>query len=223
MEATDVTPSRLVAAQQAASDFVRQLPNEFKVGVVSFAGTARVLAAPTTDRAAVLDTLSTLKTDRGTAAGDGILAALNAIAADRPPADPADANAKSAVTGIPTRIVLLSDGLTTVGGAGTPVDQAVAAAKDQGVPVTTISFGTPSGVIQFDGAPLPVPSDGSLLQQIATDTGGVAFQAATGDELRRVYADVGRRITYTVHQRDLTMLFVGGQIGWNAQQQFERV
>ena len=57
-----------------------------------------------------------------------------------------------------------------------------------------------------------VPADGALLEQIANDTGGVAFQAATGDELRRVYADVGRRITYTVHQRDLTMVFVGGAL-----------
>jgi Ca-activated chloride channel family protein len=54
-----------------------------------------------------------------------------------------------------------------------------------------------------------VPVDGALLAQIARDTGGTSFQAATGDELRQVYKDVGRRITYTVHQRDLTMLFVG--------------
>src|SRR4051812_26298805 len=213
MEATDVTPSRLVAAQQAASDFVRQLPSDFKVGVVSFAGTARVLAAPTTDRASVLDTLTTLKTARGTAAGDGILAALNAIAADKPETDPAaTGNAKASVEGTPTRIVLLSDGLTTVGGAGTPVTQAVDAAKEQGVPVTTISFGTPSGTIEFDGAPLAVPADGALLSQIAQDTGGVAFQAATGDQLRKVYEDVGRRITYTQHQRDLTMLFIAAAL-----------
>jgi Ca-activated chloride channel family protein len=213
MEATDVTPSRLDAAKKAAADFVNQLPSDFKVGLVSFSGTARVLAAPTTDRNTVLETLATLKTDRGTAAGDGIMAALNAIAADKPPVDPAQgSNAKQDVEGTPTRIVLLSDGLTTVGGAGTPIDQAVDAAKEQGVPVTTISFGTPSGVIQFDGAPLPVPADGALLEQIAQDTGGVAFQAATGAELRQVYEDVGRRITYTVQQRDLTMLFVGAAL-----------
>src|SRR5207248_2271594 len=129
-----------------ASDFVRQLPNDFRVGVVSFAGTAQVLAAPTTDRVAVLETLANLHTARGTAAGDGILAALNAIAADRPASDPAGGNTTTDVSGIPTRIVLLSDGLTTIGGAGTPIDRAVAAAKQQGVPVTTISFGTPSGV-----------------------------------------------------------------------------
>jgi len=49
---TVVTPSRLVAAQNAASDFVRQLPSEFRVGLVSFSGVAQVLATPTTDRAA---------------------------------------------------------------------------------------------------------------------------------------------------------------------------
>jgi Ca-activated chloride channel family protein len=211
MEATDVTPSRLVAAQKAASEFVRQLPNDFRVGVVSFAGTARVAAAPTTDRAAVLDTLANLHTDRGTAAGDAILAALNAIGAANPATGSGTngANGGTKVQGQPARIVLLSDGLASVGGAGTPIPQAIDAARQAGVPVSTISFGTPSGVIQFDGAPLAVPVDGALLSQIARDTGGTAFQAATASELRQVYQDVGRRITYTVHQRDLTMLFVG--------------
>jgi Ca-activated chloride channel family protein len=162
----------------------------------------------------VLDTLANLHTDRGTAAGDAILAALNAIAADQPQGTGTGTSSNGSSTsttvqGRPARIVLLSDGLASVGGAGAPVSQAVAAAQKAGVPVTTISFGTPSGVIQFDGAPLAVPVDGALLAQIAKDTGGTAFQAASGDELRQVYKDVGRRITYTVHERDLTMLFVG--------------
>src|SRR5215218_2637380 len=62
MEATDVTPSRIVAAKAAAADFVRQLPAEFKVGVVTFSGTARVLSAPTEDRAVVTDILANLQT-----------------------------------------------------------------------------------------------------------------------------------------------------------------
>jgi Ca-activated chloride channel family protein len=207
MEATDVAPSRLVAAQNAAADFVRQLPPDYRVGVVAFSGTASVLSAPTTDRIAVLNILAALETGRGTAAGDAILASLNAIAADA--AATGGAAGTTRVEGTPTRIVLLSDGLASVGQAGAPLSQAVDAAKQQGVPVTTISFGTPSGVIQFDGAPLPVPADGAVLAQIASDTGGTAFRAASGNELRRVYTDIGRRITFTVRKQDLTMLFVG--------------
>jgi Ca-activated chloride channel family protein len=202
MEAIDVSPSRLVAAKAAASDFVEKLPEDFEVGLVSFAGAAHLLSAPTKDRAVVLGTLESLQTDRGTAAGDGIIAALDAIAAQ------AATQQADKVEGVPARIVLLSDGLASVGTAGTPIAEAVAKATEQSVPITTISFGTANGTIMFDGGVLPVPADGALLSEIAKETGGTAFEATTADQLRSVYQDVGRRISYTTEQRDLALLFV---------------
>ena len=53
MAATDVSPTRLAAAQSAANDFVDRLPAGFKVGLVAFSTAPRTLVEPTTDRAAV--------------------------------------------------------------------------------------------------------------------------------------------------------------------------
>jgi len=94
-------------------------------------------------------------------------------------------------------------------GAGTPIAQAVDAANQQGVPVTNDLVRHTVGRDPVRRRPSRVPQHGALLAQIASDTGGTSFQAATGDELRRVYQDVGRRITLHPYQRDLTMLFIG--------------
>ena len=51
MIATDVSPTRLDAAKQAAETFVKQLPAGFRVGLVAFSTDARLVVAPTTDRA----------------------------------------------------------------------------------------------------------------------------------------------------------------------------
>jgi Ca-activated chloride channel family protein len=197
MQATDVSPSRLEAAVSAARSFVGDLPSSLEVGLVAFDRTARVLATPTTDHRAVSDTLSRLTTGPGTATGDAIEAALAAI--DAANGDVANTTKPSAA------IVLLSDGVTTV---GQPIEEAAAAAADEKVPVTTIAFGTDAGTVDVQGRTVPVPADQTSMTTVAEATGGRFFEAASARELRSIYADIGTRVGYSVEQREIGMTFV---------------
>src|SRR3954452_1156224 len=204
MEADDVNPSRLEAAQAAATAFVEQLPPKINVGLVSFDGTARVDVTPTTDRDAVKRAINRLELHEGTAIGEAILSSLNAIE---------DLNQQDDATNeqVPGRIVLMSDGKTTV---GRPNEEGVAAANDAKVPVSTIAFGTDHGEITVpqEPLPIPVPVDKDALQEIADQTNGAFFTATSESELQKVYADIGSSIGFDVEQRDVTVWFVGAAL-----------
>jgi Ca-activated chloride channel homolog len=102
---------------------------------------------------------------------------------------------------------VMSDGETTM---GTPNDEAASAAADAGVPVDTIAFGTPEGVIEDGGGGTePVPVQPEPLADIARTTGGEAFEAGSLDELTEVYADIGRVVGYETVRRDVGAWFVG--------------
>jgi Ca-activated chloride channel homolog len=107
----------------------------------------------------------------------------------------------------PARIVLLSDGYSTVGREAT---QAVDAANAAQVPVSTIAFGTDYGTLDLNGETVPVPVDRSTLEQIADDTGGSYSEAATAQELEQVYEDLGSQIGYTSEPHDISPWFVRG-------------
>ena len=208
MEATDVAPSRLEASIKAAQGFVDDLPPTFSVGLVSFAGTAAVLAAPTTDHASVKRAIADLQLGRGTAAGDAIEAALAAIKtaqaaiddnlADRTPA--VDSNEPTSAS-----IVLLSDGGTTTG--SDPFDAATAAGEAN-VPVSTITYGTEQGEVTIQGETVPVPPDAASMKQIADLSGGKAFDATNTSELDSVYQSISGLVGHTTEQRELVVWFL---------------
>lgn len=192
MAATDVAPTRLAAAKEAGKQFADELTPGINLGLVTFAGTATLLMAPTPDHAAVKASIDTLKPAERTATGEGIFTALQAIAAtvavlgggDGPP---------------PARIVLESDGKETVPGdpdAPRGAFTAARAAKDQRVGISTISFGTPDGVVGLGGEQIPVPVDDSTLQKISEISGGQTFHADSLDQLESVYAALQRVIGY---------------------------
>ena len=203
MDATDVEPDRLRAAVDAAGAFVDDLPDSVEVGLVAFDRSARLLATPTADHAAVANRIRTLTTGPGTAAGEAVFVALDAIAGAqealgaRPPSDPERPVAA---------IVLLSDGVTTV---GRPVQSAAEEASRQRVPITTIAFGTDDGTVEVQGQVIRVPADRETMSAVADFTGGSFFEAASRDQLRSVYDDIGGRVGYTTEQREIGMAFVG--------------
>ena len=197
MQATDVEPTRLQAATEAALSFVDDLPDRLRLGLVAFDRTTRVISPPTTDHATVETGIRTLTTGPGTAAGDAIFVALDAITASGG-AGTTDGRTTAA-------IVLLSDGVTTV---GSTVDEAAQAAVEQGIPVTTIAFGTEAGTVDFAGRVIPVPADPVAMTSLAETTGGAFFEAASGEELKGVYDDIGSRVGYTTEQREMGMTFV---------------
>ena len=202
MRAEDVTPNRLEAAQAAAKEFVSLLPPRINLGLVTFSGTASVAVAPTTDRASVLRAIDTLELAERTAIGEAIFSCLDAVKtfqAQLQGTDPAEGDA-------PARIVLMSDGSNTWGRSP---EQAVGAAKQADIPVSTIAFGTDTGFIDLEGQRVVVPVDHDKLRQIADGTGGSYYAAASAEELSNVYRDLGSQIGYTTERREITTWFVG--------------
>lgn len=194
MAATDVAPNRFEVAKQAAVEFVRDLPEKFNVGLVSFARTANVVAAPSTNHQATVDAINGLQLNDSTAIGDAVLAGLQAVRTIDPDDPP------------PSRIVLLSDGGNT---AGSPIDQAAEAASQAGVPVSTIAYGTAEGTVNLEGRDIPVPADTEALQGLADATNGTFYQAANNDQLRDVYSDLQSSIGWTTESREVTNLVAG--------------
>jgi len=204
MSATDVSPSRLEAAQSAAGSFVDQVPDGLRVALVSFSDTAQTLQTPTTDHDAVQGALKTLEPLNGTATGAGLNAALDALEL---PSDGTSAHP-------PAAIVLLSDGKAT---DGSSADLAAAEARRQKVPIYTVALGTPGGTIEQpdrSGATntVPVPPDAEALKRIADRSGGVAFRAEDADELSGVYERLGSQIGSRREQQEITSLFAGGAL-----------
>ena len=199
MQATDIQPDRFRAMQSAGKEFVDVLPDRINLGLVSFAGTATTLVQPTTDRAAVANAIDNLDLAESTAIGEAIFTSLTAIENFQSTVEAGDAEPP------PARIVLLSDGQTTVGREDT---QAIAAAQDAGVPVSTIAFGTDYGTLELEGETVPVPVDRAALEEIADQTGGSYSEAASAAELEEVYADLGSQIGYTTEPQDISPRFV---------------
>jgi Ca-activated chloride channel family protein len=212
MQATDVAPTRLAAAQAAAKSFVQELPATINLGLESFAGTAAVLVSPTTDRNAVLSAIDGLKLAESTATGEAIFSALQSIDAfsRSVPGDSAGPP--------PARIVLMSDGKQTVpgpDGENEPRGSFTAArqASAAKVPVSTIAFGTTWGTIDISGQQTPVPVDDSSLREIATLSGGQSFTAASEDELRQAYGKLRDQVGYETKQIDVSKpWFIAGTL-----------
>ncbi len=202
MEATDVTPTRLKAAKAAAKQFAHLLPKQINLGLVSFAGTPTVDVSPTTNRDSVTRAIDNLQLAQSTATGDAIIAALGALRSFRAQLPTGNGQLKP----VPSKIVMLSDGARTV---GRPVSDAIQAAQKARVPVSTIAFGTAEGSIELEGQQQQVPVDTETMKEIAKGTGGSYHSAASADELRAVYRDLGSQIGYTTQHREVTVWAVG--------------
>jgi Ca-activated chloride channel family protein len=198
MRATDIEPNRLAAAQVAAKQFADELTAGINLGLIAYAGTATVLVSPTTNRDATKQAIDKLQVADRTATGEGIFTALQAIATvgavigggDTPP---------------PARIVLFSDGKETVpSNPDNPKGAYTAArtAKDQGVPISTISFGTPYGYVEINNQRQPVPVDDETMKKVAQLSGGQSYSASNLSELKSVYSTLQQQIGYETIRGD---------------------
>jgi Ca-activated chloride channel family protein len=197
MMAEDVPPNRIDAAKAAAADFVSELPEEYNVGLVSFAGYASVVVPPTKNRAEVATAINGLTLAEATATGDAVFASLQAVQQVMP-----DESGQLA----PARILLMSDGYRT---AGRTVEEAAEAAAAAEIPVSTVAFGTDEGVIELDEELVSVPVDRDALSFLAEETGGDYYEAVTAEQLRSVYEDMGSSLGYRTIAEDVSQWFIG--------------
>jgi len=200
MTATDIQPSRLVAAKRAARRFVDEVPDRLNVGLLAFNSTPRVLQSPTRDRDVVKAAIDSMQPSGGTATGEAIGSATSVLrtggGGGRPPA----------------AIVLLSDGKSTSG--RDPVAAARAAARLR-VPVYTVVLGTDQGTItvpRADGgtATRNVPPDRAALAEIAQVSGGKGYTAQTASGLKEIYESLGSQLGHEKQKREITSAVTGG-------------
>ena len=227
MRATDVKPSRMVAAQEAARAFVAEQPKTTRIGVVSFAATASVVQSPTHSHEDILAAIERFTLQRGTAVGSGILVSLKMIfpdvefdlrasnprgtpqrnAALDPSREPDKAPPKPVAPGSYTgaAIILLTDGQTTTG--PDPIESARIAA-DRGVRVYTVGIGTANGeIIGAEGWSMRVRLDEESLKTIANLTRAEYFYAGTAADLQKIYQNLNTRIFLEQKETEITALF----------------
>jgi Ca-activated chloride channel family protein len=215
MVADDVSPTRLDAAKAAVHTFLDDLPPKFRVGMVTFAAEAEVVAPVTTDRELVRTSLDFLVPLRGTAIGDAVArAAEEARDAVGPERDRRLASVRTAAapsgSAPPAAVLLLSDGFQTAGILD-PLDGA-ARARELGIPVYTIALGTDEGIVEFGFGPerrvIPVPPDRESLRRIAETTNGRYFDAPTAEALQSAYAELGSLLAREPGETEATFAFL---------------
>jgi Ca-activated chloride channel homolog len=209
MVANDVEPSRLSAAQDAVRKFIGKLPGRFRVGMVSFASQARVAMPITDDRDLAKQGVENLNAFGGTAIGDAIGRSLQLLQESGRAAGVNVLPAGSKTP--PAAIVLLSDGAQNRGRLQ-PI-QAALEAKRLKIPIYTVALGTPNGTIKINDGTfstnISVPPDPQTLKQIALETGGQFYSAASSARLNTVYGTLASRLATKREYTESTNLFLG--------------
>lgn len=205
MQATDVKPTRMIAAQRAASAFIDRVPDTYSIALVGFGSRAYVAVPPTRDRALVRQALADLTPGEGTAIGDAV--ALSARLGVK----------QRSVDGVvpPESVLLLSDGAPD--GGRTQTAAAVKQAKALHVPVSTVLLGTANGVVHRKlvggyTAQVRVPPSPGTLELIAHQTGGEFFRATSSKALDAVYRHLATRVGHRTESREVTDIFAVGAL-----------
>ena len=209
MNATDVEPNRLSAAVKSAKRLTDELPETFRLGLVTFSDFAEQRAAPSTDRAAVSAALDRLTAVGGTAMGLGLERGLES--AMTPVANEHGTGTRR----LPAVLVLLSDGKDTQGGVG-PIEVAEKARR-AGIPIYAIALGTPDGEVEVQDSfglttRIQVPPDTETLKEIAKVSRGRFYEAADSAKLEEIYAGLGTRLSSKQVKEEVTVAFAGGAL-----------
>jgi Ca-activated chloride channel family protein len=221
MRAADVEPNRLVAAQVAAKAFIAEQPENVRIGIVAFAGTATVAQAPTRDREALVAAIDRFQLQRATAIGSAIIVSLATLFPDGGydvasftyGAEATRRGAKPAPDFKPVPpgsygsavIILLTDGQRTMGPDSL---QAARLAADRGVRIYTVGIGTTEGkIVGFEGWSMHVRLDEETLRGIADITRGEYFYAGSAPDLKKVYETLNSRFVLEKKRTEVTALF----------------
>ena len=233
MRATDVKPDRITAAKEAAKAFMLEVPANIKIGIVTFAGTASLVQAPTHNREDLVAAIERFTLQRHTAIGSGIMASLAAIFPDegivveqgyssgwgqavpeaprsapiaRAPKPEAKKEFKPAAPGSYTSasIILLTDGRRTTG--PDPLASARMAA-DRGVKVHTVGFGSAAGAsVNIEGYSIYMAFDEETLKAIASFTHADYFKASSVEDLSKVYSTLSTKFVLEKKESEITAL-----------------
>jgi Ca-activated chloride channel family protein len=193
MAATDVAPTRLAAAQQAAKAFVDAQPDSVDIGVVAFENGALTTNRPSADHEAAKAAVDRLKVSGGTSLAAAVLTSLSAITGGKV-AVGRDGTVPDLGYWPSATIVVFSDGEDR--GRRDAVEAAATAAQGAGVHVQTVGVGTAAGTtVEVDGYRVRTALDEQTLTALARTTGGSYHPAADAAELDRIAATIDLRLT----------------------------
>src|SRR5438034_5529482 len=229
MDAKDVKPTRLLAAEAAVRTFLDHAPKRLRVGLIAFAGIPNVVTPPTRDHELVREGLIDIADYGGfggTAIGDAVAAAVEL--GQEAVSGKGDLASTAAPTGSArglVSILFLSDGAQTRGDLF-PLEGAQRA-KAAGIPVYTVALGTPNGVLDLGsgfggggggfgggfGGPRRVPPDPETLRAIAQTTGGQFFEAKSSKSLNKAYAKLGSKLGRKPAKTEVTYEFLAAAAG----------
>jgi Ca-activated chloride channel homolog len=216
MAADDLKPTRMEAAKAVARDFVQRQPPSVQIGVVAFSDSGFAVQAPTNDQEAILAAINRLAPERGTSLGQGMLAALNAIAMGSGQSPRLYSNFTPTPTPVPKGtytsavIVLLTDGENNV--SPDPLAAAQAAA-DRGVRIYTVGIGSAAGTpLHVNGFTVHTALDEATLQQIAQLTEGAYYNAENQQDLRTIYENLDLELVIKPEKTEVTALFAAAAI-----------
>ncbi len=239
MLAEDVEPSRIKAAQKAAKEFLKDLPPNVRVGIVSFAGNAQVVQHVTNQREELIAAIDRFQLQRGTATGSGLLLGLATL---RPEAnidleaalynpnpfaygDASSGGYKGGSKSLDEKPATKERTpeppgsykggaivLLTDGRRTTGPDPLMAAKKaaDLGVRVYTVGFGTPNGFIPgYEGYSFFTQVDEGALKAVAKITEADYFKAGSAEDLKKVYQHLSTQFTLEKRDTEVTALLAG--------------
>jgi len=234
MRAKDVEPNRMIAAQEAAKAFVQAQPEDVRVGIVTFAGSANLVQAPTRDREDLVSAIEQFKMQMHTAIGSGIILSLATLfpdddldleqkapgAAVRPSGrsltpEEGKTASKPKKTFTPvapgsntsSAIILLTDGRRTIGPDSL---DAARMAAERGVRIFTVGFGSANGApAEIDGYSVYMRFDEEVLKGIAGITKAEYFHAASAADLKRVYEELNARYVLENRKTEVSALLAG--------------
>ncbi|WP_029136364.1 VWA domain-containing protein [Nakamurella lactea] len=207
MAATDVAPSRLAAAQQAATAFINAQPDTVDIGVVGFDQGALSTSLPGPDRAAAVAAVQNLRISGGTSLAAAIVGSLTAITGKTVSLNKDGSLPDLGYWGSAT-IVLFSDGEDQ--GQQGSAELAATAAQNAGVHIDTVGVGTAAGgTVQVDGYQLHTALDEQELTMIARTAGGSYHPASSAAELDGVASSIDLRLTVADQQVPLAGAFIG--------------
>jgi len=174
MRATDIRPTRLEAAKEAARAFVRRQPPAVRIGVVAFGDGAVIVQTPTNAQDDVVRSIDRLSPQGGTSMGQALITSLSAIAGKPVTVDPEALASESAQVDIgffgSGTVVLMTDGEETSGPDPVGVAEVASVA---GVRVHTVGVGTAEGaVLEVDGFNVATALNRPLLEEMAEITDG---------------------------------------------------
>ena len=226
MRATDVKPNRLVAAQEAAKAFLKDLPKNVKVGIVTFAASAQLVQPATHNREDLVAAIDKFQMQTGTAVGSGIVVALAELfpeegidlgeitygsqrARSKSLDETPKPKKKDFVPVAPgsydsAAIILLTDGRRTT---GVDTQQAAQMAANHGVRVYAVGLGTVDGAVaSSEGWSMYLKLDEPSLKAVAAATQAEYFYAGTAESLKTVYEKLSSRLQVQKKETELSGL-----------------